>query len=58
VATFKGNGIKDEYAIANTYDVLQLNKGVIKLTAELGNVYVLLYNVAAMKDKNIIDEKT
>jgi short-subunit dehydrogenase len=58
VADFKAKGIKAEYAIADAYDTLQLENAVIKLTAELGNVDVLLYNAAAMKYKNIIDEKT
>lgn len=56
VADFKAKGIKAEYAVADAYDTLQIENAILKLTAELGSVDVLLYNAAAMKYKNIIDE--
>lgn len=58
MADFKAKGIKAQYAIADAYDTLQLQNAVIKLTAAPRNEDVPLYNAAAMKYKNSIDENT
>lgn len=57
VADFKAKGINAKYAVADAYNTSQLEGAVLKLAAEMGGVDVLLYNAAAMKFKNIIDEK-
>lgn len=56
VEDFKAKGVIAEYAVADAYDTLQLENALIQLTAKIGGVGVLLYNAAAMKFKNIIDE--
>lgn len=58
VADFKAKGIKAEYAVADAYNALQLESAVNELVTRLGSVEVLLYNAAAMKYKNIMDETT
>lgn len=58
VANFTTRGIKAVYAVADAYDTLQIEAAVNQLANELGSVEVVLYNAAAMKYKNIIDEKT
>jgi short-subunit dehydrogenase len=58
VANFTTRGIKAVYAVADAYDTLQIGAAVNQLANELGSVEVVLYNAAAMKYKNIIDEKT
>jgi len=57
VADFKAKGINAKYAVADAYSTLQIEEAVLKLASEMGSVDVLLYNAAAMKFKNIIDEK-
>ncbi len=56
VADFEKKGIKTEYVAADAYDTVQLTNAVERLADKLGSVDVLLYNAAAMKYKNIIDE--
>lgn len=53
---FKAKGVKAVYAVADAYDTLQIENAVLRLADQLGSVDVLLYNAAAMKYKNIIDE--
>lgn len=56
VADLKAKGIKAEYVVADAYDTEQIGNAVASLAAKLGSADVLLYNAAAMKYKNIIDE--
>ncbi len=58
VADFQARGIKSEYAIADAHNSEQLENALNQLVAKLGSVDVLLYNAAAMKYKNILDETT
>lgn len=58
VADFQAKGIKAEYAVADAHNSSQLENALTKLVAQLGSVDVLLYNAAAMKYKNILDETT
>lgn len=57
VADFKAKGINAIYAVADACNTSQLADAVLKLASEMGRVDVLLYNAAAMKFKNITDEK-
>jgi len=57
VVDFKAKGIEAKYAVADAYNTLEIEDAVFKLASEMGSVNVLLYNAAAMKFKNIIDEK-
>lgn len=57
-ADFKAKGINAEYAVADAYNASQIENALNELAAKLGNVDVLLYNAAAMKYKNIMDETT
>ncbi|GAB3994422.1 SDR family NAD(P)-dependent oxidoreductase [Spirosoma daeguense] len=57
LAEFKTKGIKADYAVADAYNTLQIENAVLELADKLGSVDALLYNAAAMKFKNIIDEK-
>ncbi|WP_295713559.1 SDR family NAD(P)-dependent oxidoreductase [Mucilaginibacter sp.] len=57
VADFATEGIKSEYVVADAYDKSQIENAVTGLADKLGSVDLLLYNAAAMKYKNIIDEK-
>jgi len=58
VANFKSKGISAKYAIADAYNLSEVENALTQLSNALGSVDVLLYNAAAMKYKNIIDEKT
>ncbi|WP_343605777.1 SDR family oxidoreductase [Fluviicola sp.] len=58
VADFKAKGINAIYAVADACNTSQLADAVLKLASEMGRVDVLLYNAAAMKFKNITDEKS
>ena len=57
VADFKAKGINAIYTVADACNTSQLADAVLKLASEMGRVDVLLYNAAAMKFKNITDEK-
>ncbi len=56
IENFKAKGVKAEYAVADAYNTLQIENAVARLAIKMGSVDVLLYNAAAMKYKNIIDE--
>jgi short-subunit dehydrogenase len=49
-------GIKAVYAIANAYKKDEIGKAISELKKRMGSINTLIYNAAAMKAKDIMEE--
>jgi short-subunit dehydrogenase len=58
VIDLKSLGVNSFYAIANAYDKDSLNDAIISLKEKIGKIDTLVYNAAALKMKNLMDEST
>jgi short-subunit dehydrogenase len=54
----KALGITAYYAPANAYDKDSLSNAIASLQTQMGKIDTLIYNAAALKMKNIMDETT
>jgi short-subunit dehydrogenase len=54
----KALGITAYYASANAYDKDSLSNAIVSLQTQMGKIDTFIYNAAALKMKNIMDETT
>ncbi|WP_167343097.1 SDR family NAD(P)-dependent oxidoreductase [Nonlabens sp. SY33080] len=58
VSDLSKQGIKAFYATADAYRSAQLDKAIDDLKSQMGSVHTLIYNAAALKMKNLMEETT
>jgi short-subunit dehydrogenase len=56
VSDLEVKGVSAYYATADAYNKDSLSKGIATLQSKMGTIQTLVYNAAALKMKNILDE--